>query len=584
MSNIREIEGVTRTAKEAAQCKASAFGAGTASPLLNHVYFARAQLLHQTVACSIRALHQQQQILRDSEDIAITAIQLVLLGAGLDTSYDSWGDPSSISSAESSTAYSTGLESSSPTSPVRVFAVDYPTVLQKRTARPGALSGTCCVSADLRDSVAMWSRLQAAGLDFTAPMVIVTEMVCNYLPLESVQALVSALAERRGRAGTTGHGTSKNDNCLWISYDFYTLCTAEDVLGAGFAADMQHHFAARSAPLLHAQSTNCLQYAELRKYDSSCNEVAAHFSKLWPCGYVRPMQAWIDAGKLSQELGGSTSMSMSMMSTQATVQTSDSGFFDEHASLALLHRHFGVSLYGSSHSSFRCLLSLLGVTVRKSVDRAGAGVKGGGKAAELSTIQWSQVREVYKTSFAEYARRHRTVAKFVALSLKHLQPVNPFCAAFACVCVSEGENDSRDLNAPALQPQPQVQVHLLPIPRDSSGSIVGFVALKRTSSAQSNANANANTSNDVGMGYTLELSHMCVEEASRGRGIGSLLLSAVLTYAKQCVPLPQNIVLSVMTELTTAIALYGKAGFCNEGAPVENGTCSLQKMVYLLGS
>jgi ribosomal protein S18 acetylase RimI-like enzyme len=77
----------------------------------------------------------------------------------------------------------------------------------------------------------------------------------------------------------------------------------------------------------------------------------------------------------------------------------------------------------------------------------------------------------------------------------------------------------------------------------------------------------------------LEISHMCVDSACRGRGIGTLLLNAVFAHAKQCDPAPQNIVLSVMTDLSAAMALYVKKDFRNDGPPVENGSCFLQKMV-----
>ena len=554
MKNMHEVEGVTRTAREAAQCKASALGAGTASPLLNHVYFARAQLLHQAVACSIKALQQCQASVSESAEMpAAGATQLVLLGAGLDTSYDTWGEESLMPSTTSNSAYPA-------TSPVRVFAVDYPTVIHKRLALPGAEDATCCVSANLLDAATMWAELQKAGLDLAAPMVIVTEMVCNYLPLVSVQALVGSLEDARRKISSASTITRKND-CLWISYDFYTLWTAAAGLESGFAAEMQHHFATRGAPLLHAQRTNTLQYARLGAYDSSCNKVAAHFSALWPCGYVRPIQSWINAGTL-REIAVLPSTEPTDSSTS---KSTSNAFFDEHASLALLHRHFGLSLYGSSQNSFRALLLLLGVTVRSS---AVAG--GNAEVKEAPIAQWAQVQEIYKKSFAEYAARHRTVAKFVALSLKHLQPVNSFCIAFACV------------NAASISPEQkltmnQPQVHQMPVPPGTSGAIVGFVALKRSSTTQSNASTGADAR------YTLELSHMCVDSAFRGRGIGTSLLGAVFAHARQSDPAPQCIVLSVMTDLTAAMALYAKEGFCNDGPPVENGSCFLQKMVRSVG-
>jgi len=273
------------------------------------------------------------------------------------------------------------------------------------------------------------------------------------------------------------------------------------------------------------------------------------------------MQAWISAGNLQREVAPRTS---------SLATGSVSNFFDEHASLALLHRHFGLSLYGSSPRSFCLLLSLLGVTVRAPV--------GSGGRAQL--LQWAQAKEVYKKSFAEYAARHRTVAKFVSLSAKHLQPVNPFCVSFACVSgsgLSAGQMHEMGLiPTDPVDPVPLPQVHRIPIPRGIPGAIAGFVALRRSSSVQSSASASA--SGDEW--YALELSHMCVDFACRSRGIGTLLLAAAIAYAKQCDPLPQQIVLSVMTELTAAMALYAKAGFCHDGPPVASGTCFLQKLVY----
>ena len=550
---MNEVEGITRTAKEALHCKNSAAGGDTASPLLNHVYASRALIVHKAVEASINVL-RGVNVSSTKLCSSLNTVQLILLGAGLDTTYDALGSPGAA-------VTSNNFSCTNATVPVLVYAVDFPSVLQKRMNMSGALSSTRYVQADMRDAPSLWSKLEEAGVRYDMPLVVVTEMVCNYMNLASVQALASVLEAKRQQSRRVDGA-----DCLWISYDFYALhedvvaqydtvtnkTSANDALSVldmprpiGFAGDMLKHYSARGAPLLQVQVRNSLQCMRLGGYNGSANQVAAHFSTLWPCAYIQPMEAWISCRSPNTAHRQQGNLPMGR----------DGNFFDEYVSLALLHRHFGLAIYGSAKSTFCACLLEMGITQRKqSIESIWH---------QEIVSRWEQVSHLYRSAFVNYTH-HRTVAKFVAMSLKQLQPSNPFCISFVCLAQAPltSERNENSLTCDVLA---------LPLPVGMTGTILGFVSLRLLSSSTAGMDARADT---------LELSHLCVDSEHRGTGMGRRLMEAALQYAKQGSPSPKNIVLTVMTELHAAIRLYTKVGFRTDGLPVENGTCFLQKMVY----
>jgi len=177
--------GVTRTAAEAASCKAA-----SSSPLLNRMYLARRQTMHSLVRASIDAL---------MESDSGRSVQFVQLGAGLDVSYDELGS-----------------EYTSPSS-LKTIAVDFQSVLKGRNCKiESSTSKVINIPADLRDIPCLNELLYRPEnqkeksetstdhaeqpLDPSLPTIWLLEMVGNYLTPQQAEDLCTFCASKQATA------------------------------------------------------------------------------------------------------------------------------------------------------------------------------------------------------------------------------------------------------------------------------------------------------------------------------------------------------------------------------------------------
>ena len=157
---------ISQTASEALKCKK-----GACMSFLALLYKHRRLCMHAVVEHSLASLLFGQ---------VDTRRQLLVLGCGLDTSYE---------------------ESFAERRGVRVFHVDLPEVVSLGTNKQA-------ISADLRHVDSLHEKLSKAGFCFSTHTVVLTEMVLNYLPRLAVQSLLSFLS-----SALHGHA-------LFVSYDF----------------------------------------------------------------------------------------------------------------------------------------------------------------------------------------------------------------------------------------------------------------------------------------------------------------------------------------------------------------------------
>lgn len=197
-----------KTASEAIDCKVSAGytcsgekcdSKGRKTPLLNRLYKNRYVLMHKLVSTSL------------SNSSTVGKTQLLVLGAGLDSSYDQYASS--------------------------VYLVDYREVLDKREASDRVHK----VVGDLSDVSSTLQSLLAAGLVPAAPTVVLMECVLAYLPAAAASALLALLAT---------HLT----NSLFILYDPVLAHTTP--FSNGFACQMHRKFAEREAPLLSCSTSH----------------------------------------------------------------------------------------------------------------------------------------------------------------------------------------------------------------------------------------------------------------------------------------------------------------------------------------
>lgn len=209
-ANQKMNSAICRTALDALHCKQSAqhFLLGQTceqklhrqTPLLNRFYHLRARSLHTAVQSAVTAFQTS----------GCESIQLLLLGGGLDTSFEAHFQH------------------------MKVVVVDLPEVLayRRKNCPP---SNSVLVEGDLRDMSKVVGHLSAAGFDWHAPTVVLAECVLCYLHPAAVQATLTALATRLPMG-------------VLIAYDPMLNLSADRA--DGLAHMLASKFAERGAPLL----------------------------------------------------------------------------------------------------------------------------------------------------------------------------------------------------------------------------------------------------------------------------------------------------------------------------------------------
>jgi hypothetical protein len=523
--------GVPRTAREASACKV-AFTTNSGSPLLNRTYVARNKVMHHAVDATLRQL-----LMEEAE------VQLVLVGAGLDRSYDKLGA-------------------------TKVFAMDFPAVLEERAIQVAATNhdndvNHIPVEVDLRDSTASIKKLLGAGFQPECKTLFVSEMVLNYIEQDAVGALVTALLKT-----TTA-------SSIWISYDLHSLSAVPSNSNSNsqFMQYMIDSYAARDAPLLFLPENNRVQCSQKGSFRGA-NLLVQFFTALWPCAFARPIHSWLRLPSLT------TATEFKNNSLENMKCNKDN--FDEFSSLAQLHRHYTVSLFGNNNKIFCDILKKMGINIDTSSKENATHIRA--NIAYKSKILWNDAANVYERSMAPLAQKHPSVSKFVKLAVKRIRngynrDSSSFMAFYIAIIVkkhtktsntNDHSSDSSTSTDFAIYPlvHPIHEFNMSTIPENVQ--VVGTVALRLNPSSNKTI---------------VELSHMSVDEIHRNHGVGSRLLdtalSCVHSHASSSNAIA-SIELSVMTELVAAIRLYKTKNFIPIGSVEACGTCSLQRMILPL--
>lgn len=205
-------KGVSKTANEALTCKQAAFGYGEEyvsrkTPLLNRVYRTRGLIMHKLVSAAINELKKLHEM---------CDVQLVILGGGLDTSYDLYRS--------------------------KVFVVDFEDIINKRKAsyQSPLPAHVQLIAGDLCHTEEIKTCLLQSGLHFSAPTVILVECVLGYVDHDSCDRLLQMLA-------------NELLNSFIVLYDPVLPHGNPEI--DGFAQLMYDKFSERGAPLLSCART-----------------------------------------------------------------------------------------------------------------------------------------------------------------------------------------------------------------------------------------------------------------------------------------------------------------------------------------
>ena len=204
MAHLQHIDGIVRTAREAKHCK-SPSTAKTA--LLRYVYRIRSKILHKITASIIHHFHQWH----NNNNIISSSIQLLILGCGLDESYD---------------AYS-----------ATIYCVDFEAIIEERTISHNigsARDHIHFVASDIRDVERLLIDLRRSSFDVSLPTLILCECVLCYMDLPSRIHLLYELSRQLYHP-------------IALTYD--PILSSSNHMN-GYATEMKAKFEERQAPLL----------------------------------------------------------------------------------------------------------------------------------------------------------------------------------------------------------------------------------------------------------------------------------------------------------------------------------------------
>ena len=153
--------GIIKTAREAILCKSPNH---VKTSLLNYIYSIRSKLIQKLIFSTIDSINSNKNLNTNS-------IQLLVLGSGLDLSYDLY--------------------------PVNhIYLVDFHEVIVQRIEATiiHTTSNIRYISGDLREFGILWRNLLSNGLDINMPTIIVCECVLCYIDLLNMNNILSTLS------------------------------------------------------------------------------------------------------------------------------------------------------------------------------------------------------------------------------------------------------------------------------------------------------------------------------------------------------------------------------------------------------
>jgi O-methyltransferase involved in polyketide biosynthesis len=346
--SMKSTTGVINTAREALACKISTqmcidrvsskahSGSEKLSdtkrktPLLNRIYYLREKLMHKLVESSLR--------------LSSNAQQLLILGCGLDCSYETYD--------------------------ANTFAVDFESIIKQRKdltnskmACDNSNKTVKYISADLRDDAMLYKELALQGFDMKCPTVVLVECVLCYIDAVSVKKLLNSLRATLELAVLLMYDPIIPLYCESFDVGYDNGNAFKDVAdenvrdkcsprnGLNFSQFMENRFSDRGAPLLSATRTTEEQMLILQEANwphamcTTVNRAAKLFLS-------------IEERSLNLELKRKSENENENKSQNEKVAP-PLEYFDEFASLALLQSHYAITVAATDQSVFAQLFEKL---------------------------------------------------------------------------------------------------------------------------------------------------------------------------------------------------------------------------------
>ena len=284
-------DGIIRTAREAKHCKSPSTAKTT---LLRYVYLIRSKILHKITASMIH--HFQQWY--NSNSVISSSIQLLILGCGLDESFDMY-------------------------SAATIYCVDFEQIIEERKASSHNVGNDHdhihFVASDIRDVESLLIDLKRSSFDVSVPTLIICECVLCYIDLPSRTHLLSELSRQLHHP-------------IALIYD--PIVSSSSSISShmnGYAIEMKAKFEERQAPLL----SSLYSISDTINHYHSCGWnycISSTISQAMQC-YLSPQER---------------------RDISSSIPTDS---FDEYASLALLNHLYAITMCSTTDVMISSLLT-----------------------------------------------------------------------------------------------------------------------------------------------------------------------------------------------------------------------------------
>ena len=564
----------------------------TSNPLLFHMYRARSRCVHAAIRRILKiyeAAFQQQ------------APQLLLLGAGLDVSF------------QSDLCYAAFQQ--------RIFAVDLPEIIHHRettlarpdvtidagtaadsSTRPATIPASAPAAACVNIAIdlaappsfsphPLLAALSSRGFDFARPTVVLTEMVLGYLSEPAVRHLLTSVS------------SALQGPAFLVSYD-----VALDDRDA-YSQTLKSQFLRRGAPLQCCHPSHALHYDMLQ----NCGWLGA------TCSISRAQRIYHPEIMLMDESEAvERSQTRQNRGKDVTGEGERAGreqseeedmMFDEFAALAMLHSRYALSVACSAacardeaqrpqllaiipHAAHP--LHIIPLSSGNATCSSDSGSSSSSSSSAMSTTyrlrpaycrDAPRVSSLYTACMAPYASKYPSVAKFGRAAEKQLSNLGKF---FGCV---DPEAEVGVDGGSGIEPVGEAGEE----ERKKSRARFWVVCAVGEGAGVSKGESYAEGRLGSGLGGDVvaciglrvsreqpnsplvgEVQHMCCAPSHRRRGLASQLLGALALHAQSldCARLE----LSVLTDLREARGVYTRGGFVG-GKLVDCKGCQLEHMV-----
>lgn len=561
---------VTLTARETLANKTCYEDGHRTTPLLQRFYKSRGSVIHELVKNAAQCIHTANK-----------ECQLLILGAGLDESYD---------------RYATAT-----------YAVDFPEVINERRRKrinecdnqvriKSKGEEAILIEGDLSDDPSiLLHKLTESGFNPKLPTIILAECVLVYIDSDSVEALLRSLATNVNEAILITYDPifprprASQSTC----HDSTPSSTSPNHDDFGFASMIHDKFSERKAPLLSGSS-------------SRESHIASLHAMGWPFSACFSMQQAIrmflpprQSTSTDSQLIDSHIIDSNLIKSQNTCDP-----FDEFSSLALLNRIYCVTLATTSSSwfssvythslkfptesnkshssnnnqsldlSLNCRLEaaslrlsvleskfssvsiLQGRDVRKTIsfNTEPTSSVNSHKIRDFEAYDLSSIKELIDACFYDVSCKHQAVRKFLKTSFTKLK----------------GVVDSKDVNDPISSANDlkcgESKSKFWVVENNDNitcKQVVGCVGLRVQQGKDENP--------------TAEVNHLCVHKNFRRNGIAKALMNHIIKFCEdnsiKCIQL------SVLEDLEAARQLYSSLGFVLVRRACLGQGCFLHHMV-----